>query len=41
MVSGSSLVAYWLGHYIADILVQGVPTIIAIAGVYAFDIDVP
>ena len=41
MVSGSSLIAYWLGHYIADILVQGVPTIIAIAGVYAFDIDVP
>jgi hypothetical protein len=30
MVSGSSLIAYWLGHYIADILFQTLPSIVAV-----------
>ena len=40
MVSGSSLVAYWLGHYIADILLQTLPSVVAIIGVQAFGIQV-
>lgn len=40
MVSGSSLVAYWLGHYIADILFQTLPSVVAIIGVQAFGIQV-
>ena len=41
MISGSGLVAYWMSHYIADMLFQGIPALFGIAGVYAFDIDVP
>ena len=40
MVSGSSLVAYWLGHYIADILFQTLPSVVAIIGVQAFGVQV-
>lgn len=41
MISGSSLSAYWLGHYAADILFQALPSAIGIFGVWAFDIDCP
>jgi hypothetical protein len=41
MISGSSLAAYWCGHYVADILLQTFPAVAAIVGVYLFDIKVP
>lgn len=41
MVSGSSLLAYWLGNYLADIIFQFFPAVFAIIGVHAFGIDVP
>jgi hypothetical protein len=40
MVSGSSLTAYWMGHYLGDIVFQTIPSAVAIAGIYIFDIDV-
>jgi 1,4-dihydroxy-2-naphthoate octaprenyltransferase len=40
MVSGSSLIAYWLGHYIADILFQTLPSVVAIFSIWAFGINV-
>ena len=41
MVSGSSLTAYWLAHYLADILHQSIPSVVGILGIWAFGIDVP
>jgi len=41
MVSGSSLTAYWMGNYIADIIFQAIPAVVGIIGVNVFDIDVP
>lgn len=41
MISGSSLSAYWLGHYIADVLFQALPSAVGIFGVWAFGIDCP
>lgn len=41
MVSGSGLLAYWLGNYMADILFQALPAIFAIIFVNVFGIDVP
>lgn len=41
MISGSSLGAYWLGHYIGDIIFQALPAVVGIIGVHAFGIDVP
>lgn len=41
MISGSSLLAYWIGNYVADIIFQAVPSIVGIIGVHAFGIDVP
>ena len=41
MISGCSLSAYWVGNYIADIIFQCLPAIVGIAGIHAFDIDVP
>jgi len=40
MVSGSSLTAYWLGHYLGDIVFQMIPSVVAVLGIYAFDLDV-
>lgn len=41
MVSGSSLTAYWLGHYLGDIVFQAIPSIVAMIGIQAFGIEVP
>jgi len=41
MVSGSSLAAYWIGNYIADVLFQLIPAGVAIAGIHIYDIDAP
>ena len=41
LVSGSSLMAYWLGHYLADILFQSIPAVVGIIGVHAFGLDIP
>jgi len=41
MVSGCSLTSYWMGNYVADIIFQAVPSVVAIIGVHAFGIDVP
>ena len=41
MISGSSLSAYWLGHYFSDIIVQSVPAITGLIFVKIFDLDVP
>jgi hypothetical protein len=41
LISGSSLLAYWLGNYIADIMFQSIPAVVGIIGVHAFGIDVP
>jgi hypothetical protein len=41
IVSGSSLVAYWLSMYIADVMFQAIPATVAILGSHWFSIDVP
>ncbi len=41
MVSGSSLSAYWVGNYIADVIAQIIPATVAVLGVKWFDIDAP
>jgi len=41
MISGSSLSAYWIGTYLADICFQLIPAIGAIIGIHVFGIDVP
>jgi len=41
MVSGCSLTSYWIGNYLADILFQALPSIVAIVGIHWFDISVP
>lgn len=41
IVSGSSLLAYWLAMYIADIFFQAIPATVAILGTHWFSIDVP
>jgi hypothetical protein len=41
MISGSSLSAYWIGHYVGDILFQSLLSIVSILGYYLFDLDVP
>jgi len=40
LISGSSLTAYWLSHYISDILFQAVPSIFAIIGMKLFEVNV-
>ena len=41
MISGSSLLAYWLGNYAADILFQSLPAMFGIIFIHVFGIDVP
>tara|TARA_B110000285_G_C14818499_1_gene465349 strand:+ start:241 stop:450 length:210 start_codon:yes stop_codon:yes gene_type:complete len=41
MISGCSLTAYWMGNYIADILNQGLLSIIAIVSIHAFGLEIP
>ena len=41
MISGSSLAAYWMGHYIADIIFHLFAAAGGILGVHAFGLDVP
>jgi hypothetical protein len=41
MVSGSSLLAYWMGNYMADILFQALPAGVALLFVHVFGLDVP
>lgn len=41
MISGSSLSAYWLGNYAADIVFQLIPATFAVVGIHAFGLDLP
>jgi len=41
MISGCSLTAYWMGNYIADIINQGLLSIIAIVSIHAFGLEIP
>lgn len=41
MVSGSSVVAYWAGNYIADVVFQSIPALVGLLFVGIFEIDVP
>lgn len=42
MVSGASKPAYWLGHYIGDVVFQFIPSIVSIICIeWIFKIDVP
>lgn len=41
MISGSSLSAYWLGNYAADIVFQMLPAVFGIVGIHAFGLDLP
>jgi hypothetical protein len=41
MISGSSVSAYWMGNYLADIIFQAIPAGMGIVGVHAFGLDVP
>lgn len=41
MVSGSSVVAYWAGNYVADVVIQSVPAIVGLIFVKVFNITVP
>lgn len=40
ILSGSSLKAYWLSHYLCDIIFQSIPSIIAIIGIIVFGIKI-
>lgn len=40
MISGSSVAAYWLGNYIADVVFQSLPALVGLLFVKIFDIDV-
>jgi hypothetical protein len=40
MISGCSIGAYWMGNYLADIILQFVPAFMGILGVHAFGLDV-
>jgi hypothetical protein len=40
LVSGGGLPAYWLSHYIGDIIFEAPPSICAIIAYKAFDLDV-
>jgi len=41
MISGSSLSAYWLGTYAADVIFQLLPAVFAIVGIHAYGLDLP
>lgn len=41
IVSGLNLPAYWISHYLLDILFQAPPSICAIIGIKLFDLDFP
>jgi len=41
MVSGSSLTAYWLSNYLADVIFHALGATVALLGIYMFDVDVP
>lgn len=40
IISGASLPAYWISHYILDIIFQAPPSICAVIGIKAFNLDV-
>ena len=40
IISGVSLPAYWISHYLLDIVFQAPPSICAIIGIKAFNLDV-
>ena len=40
IVSGTSLPAYWISHYVADVIFQAPASIVAIAGYNLFEVDV-
>ena len=39
ILSGTSLNAYWLSHYLCDIIFQAIPSIFAIIGIFAFNLQ--
>ena len=41
MVSGSSLIAYWAGNYVADAAIQAIPAIVGLIFVKVFNIVAP
>lgn len=41
IVSGLNLPAYWISHYLLDILFQAPPSLCAIFGIKAFNLDFP
>jgi hypothetical protein len=40
MISGASLPAYWVSHYVADVIFEAPPSIAAIAAYIGFNLDV-
>jgi ATP-binding cassette, subfamily A (ABC1), member 3 len=40
IISGVSIPAYWLSHYIVDLAFQAIPSVMIIFGVWAFNLDV-
>jgi hypothetical protein len=41
MISGSSMTAYWLGHYIADVCICSLLSAVSIAAYHGFGIKLP
>jgi hypothetical protein len=41
MVSGSSLPAYWLSNYLADVIFHALGAAVALLGIYLYDVEVP
>jgi hypothetical protein len=41
MVSGSSLAAYWLSNYLADVIFHTLGAAVALLGIWLFDVEVP
>lgn len=41
IVSGASKAAYWMGHYLADIIFQAIPSLFAVIGIHVFGLNVP
>ena len=41
MVSGASIPAYWISHYVGDVIFESLPSLSAIIAYLAFNIEVP
>jgi len=41
IVSGVTMPAYWMGHYVKDIFIQAFPSMFVLFLINAYDMDLP